>query len=75
MVLVLFTERLDVSFTVAMEDLSPRFFEFGCCDVPVGPTFPGQGARVLADILEVGRSLCSVPRKLPDIKSKSDRLA
>ena len=43
MVLILFTESLDVRFTVGIEEflatLLPRFFELGRCDVPVRPTF------------------------------------
>jgi hypothetical protein len=69
MVLILFTERLDVRFYCRDRRgpcaLLPRFFELGCCDVPVGPTFPGQGARILAEILEVGHSSCPVPESCP----------
>ena len=31
-----------------------RFFEFGRCDVPVRPAFPGDGREVLEEILQSG---------------------
>ncbi len=52
--LILFTEGLDVRFAVRIEEflaaLLPRRFEFGRCDVPVGPAFFGNGTQVLAEI-------------------------
>jgi hypothetical protein len=58
MVLILFTESLDVRFTVGIEEflaaLLPRLFGLGRCDVPVRPTFPGQGTQVLAEIFHSG---------------------
>ena len=56
--LILFTESLDVRFAVRIEEflaaLLPRRFEFGCCDVPVRPTFFGNGAQILAEIFHGG---------------------
>jgi hypothetical protein len=58
MVLILFTESLDVRFTAGIKEfpaaLLPRFFELGRRDVPVRPTFPGQGTQVLAEIFHGG---------------------
>src|SRR5271166_1514385 len=52
LLLVLFTESLDVRFAVRMEEvlaaLLPRRLEFGRCDVPVWPAFLGNGTKVLA---------------------------
>ena len=56
--LILFPQSLGVRFTVRVEEflapLLPRRFEFGCCDVPVRPAFPGNGTEVLAEFLESG---------------------
>ena len=45
--LILFTESLNVGFAIRVEEflaaLLPRDFEFGCSDVPIRPTFPGNG--------------------------------
>jgi hypothetical protein len=45
--LVLFTDRLRVRFTIGIEKLLaallPRRLEFGRCDVPVRPAFLGHG--------------------------------
>ncbi len=45
--LILFSESLSVRFAVRVEEilaaLLPRRFEFGRCDVPVWPAFPGNG--------------------------------
>src|ERR1700692_4054433 len=58
MVLILFTESLDVRFAVRIKEflaaLLPCRFEFGRCDVPVHPTFPGHGTQVLAEIFHSG---------------------
>src|ERR1700686_1335778 len=52
--LILFSESLDVRFTVRVEEflatLLPRRFELGRGDVPVRPAFFGNGAQVLAEI-------------------------
>jgi hypothetical protein len=56
--LILFTESLDVRFTIRIEEvlaaLLPRRFEFGRCDVPVRPAFFGNGTQVLAEIFQSG---------------------
>jgi hypothetical protein len=56
--LILFTESLDVRsgvrIAVLLAALLARSFEFGRCDVPVRPAFPGDGAQVLAEILQSG---------------------
>ena len=56
--LILFTESLDVRFGVRIAVLPTvllaRSFEFGRCDVPVRPAFPGDGVQVLAEILQSG---------------------
>src|ERR1700692_1316869 len=58
MVLILFTESLDVRFAVRIKEflaaLLPCRFEFGRCDVTVHPTFPGHGTQVLAEIFHSG---------------------
>jgi hypothetical protein len=47
----LFTQSLDVRFTVRIEEflaaLLPRLIEFGRCDVPVRPTFLSHGTQVI----------------------------
>src|SRR6266550_9523946 len=52
--LVLFTESLDVRLAVRIEEflaaLLPRRFEFGRCDVPVGPAFLDNGTQILAEL-------------------------
>ena len=57
--LILFTEGLDVRFSVRIEEflaaLLPRRFEFGRCDVPVRPAFLGNDTQVLAELFQVGR--------------------
>ena len=49
---------MDVSFAVGVEEffaaLLPSRFEFGGCDVPVRPAFPGNDTQVLAEIFESG---------------------
>jgi hypothetical protein len=56
--LILFTEGLDVSFAIRIEEflaaLLPRSFEFGRRDVPVRPALPGNGTQVLAEIFKSG---------------------
>ena len=58
LLLVLFTESLDVGFAVRIEEvlaaLLPRRLEFGRCDVPVWPAFLGNGTKVLAEIFHSG---------------------
>src|ERR1700738_1599351 len=58
LLLVLFTESLDVRFAVRIEEvlaaLLPRRLEFGRCDVPVWPAFLGNGTKVLAEIFHSG---------------------
>ena len=58
LILILFTESLDVCFAVRIEELLaallPRVFEFGRCDVPVRPAFPGDSTQVLAEIFQSG---------------------
>jgi hypothetical protein len=43
-----------VRIAVLLAALLARSFEFGRCDVPVQPAFPGDGAQVLAEILQSG---------------------
>src|SRR5215213_469188 len=56
--LILLAEGLDVCFAVRVEEflaaLLPRRFEFGRCDVPVRPAFPGHGTQVLAEFFQSG---------------------
>ena len=56
--LILFTESLGVRFAVRIKEflaaLLPRRFEFGRCDVPVRPAFPGNGTQILAEIFHRG---------------------
>src|ERR1700722_13535541 len=58
LLLILFTESLDVRFAVRIEEFLatflPRRFEFWRCDVPVRPAFPGNGTKVLAEIFHGG---------------------
>src|ERR1700730_14095600 len=58
LLLVLFTESLDVRFAVRIEEvlaaLLPRRLEFGRRDVPVWPAFLGNGTKVLAEISHSG---------------------
>jgi len=46
--LILFTESLDIGLAIRIEKflaaLLPRRFEFGRCNVPVGPASLGNGA-------------------------------
>ena len=56
--LILFTESPDVRsgvrIAVLLAALLARSFEFGRCDVPVRPAFPGDGMEVPAEILQSG---------------------
>ena len=56
--LILLTERLGVGFPIRIEEflaaLLPRCFEFGCCDVPVRPAFPGNDTQILPEIFQSG---------------------
>jgi hypothetical protein len=46
--------RSGVRIAVLLAALLARSFEFGRCDVPVRPAFPGDSAQVLAEILQSG---------------------
>lgn len=54
--LVLFTNGLNVSFAVGIEEvfaaLLPGGSEFGCGDVPIRAAFPGDGAEVNTKLLD-----------------------
>ena len=52
LLLILLTDSLDVRSAVRIEELLapllPLSPEFGRCDVPIRPAFPGHGTQVLA---------------------------
>jgi hypothetical protein len=54
--LVLLADNLRVALPVRIEEffasLLPRPFELGGCDVPVRPSFPKNGAWILAEIFD-----------------------
>jgi hypothetical protein len=71
--LILFTESLGIRFAVRVEKfltaLLPRRFEFGLCDVPVRPAFPGNGTQVPTKIFQRGPAMLVDSPKNGDVRT------